>query len=238
MNQDIEKNLELPKSTGSAPDGPRVDPIASADKNTPQSPMVEPGAQSAGANPMAEEDPTISGITLEDYAAAEQITLADAWREIKAGKLLSRSFHGRIYVYPDGIAPEPQLHTADVADLPPLPDRPEGAMAKDLQGAELSLERVDAGQNPEMALLLDHLSLAKEENREILKLTQDSLSKVTGLTDDLVKLKDQVIEAKDVQIEAYRKELDSCRKELARLAQEKEDLEMLARTYTELTKDS
>jgi hypothetical protein len=116
---------------------------------------------------------------------------------------------------------EPATH-ADAA-------RP-GATAAGGPYLALSGERA---HNPEMALLLDHLSLAKEENREILRMTQESIRKVTELTDTIVEMKDSVIEAREAQIMALREQLGEREKQIKSLLQQKEDLEMLARTIAE-----
>jgi hypothetical protein len=87
--------------------------------------------------------------------------------------------------------------------------------------------------HPEIALLLDHLSLAKEENREIIKLTQDALTRVSTMTDTMIKMKDQLIGAKDEQLMSMKEILALRDSEIRKLKQEREDLEMLARTLAE-----
>ena len=87
--------------------------------------------------------------------------------------------------------------------------------------------------HPEIALLLDHLSLAKEENREIIKLTQDALTRVSTMTDTMIKMKDQLIGAKDEQLMSMKDILAHRDIEIRKLKQEREDLEMLARTLAE-----
>ena len=137
-------------------------------------------------------------------------------------------------------------HESRAADLPlpPLPDEAapaqpgparSGAAAgspDDKTGTFLTLTG-DRAHSPEMALLLDHLSLAKEENREILRLTQDSIRKVTELTDSIVEMKDALIEAKQTQILTLKEQLDAKDREIRKLLQQREDLEMLARTMAE-----
>lgn len=113
-------------------------------------------------------------------------------------------------------------------DLPPPPDARRGAYPA-ASGGFLALTGERAG-SPELALLLDHLSLAKEENREILKMTQESIRKVSELSDTIVEMKDAVIEAKDAQINALREQLQMRDRALKELRQHNEDLEMLTRT--------
>lgn len=125
----------------------------------------------------------------------------------------------------------PDADRGALSSLPPLPgpaDERPGASS----GGFLALSG-ERAHSPEMALLLDHLSLAKEENREILRLTQHSIQKVTELTDKIVEMKDTVIEAKDAQILALMQQLESKDQRIKKLSQQNEDLEMLARTMAE-----
>lgn len=88
----------------------------------------------------------------------------------------------------------------------------------------------DRSAHPEVALLLDHLSLAKEENREILRLTQDAMQRVSNMTDQLVKLKDELLSTKDQQLTQMHEIVKAREAEILRLKRQNEDLETLART--------
>lgn len=89
-----------------------------------------------------------------------------------------------------------------------------------------------ANSSTELALLIDHLSLSKDENREILRLAQDSIRKITELSDTLVAMKDAVIEAKTTQIASLKELLALRDKEIKTLQRSNEDLETLARTVS------
>ena len=91
----------------------------------------------------------------------------------------------------------------------------------------------DHSRNHEVALLLDHLSLAKEENREILRLTQDSMGRLTQMTDAMLQMKDDVISAREAQLTDMRERLDAQTHELRRALREKEDLETLSRALSQ-----
>jgi chromosome segregation ATPase len=80
----------------------------------------------------------------------------------------------------------------------------------------------------EMALFIDHLSLAKEENKDILRLTQDSINRITQLSESVISLKDELLKARDTEIQALKKRLQSKNLTIRRLRQELEDLSMLA----------
>lgn len=181
--------------------------------------------------------PDDEGLALEEYAEKYLLSESEVWRRIRRGELLGRTQHGRLLIYP------PASMAATLADLPPLPNSVQptrAGAAHDQAGGFLTLSGERSG-NPELALLLDHLSLAKEENREILRLTQDSLRQVSQMADQLVQMKDAVITAKDHELEAlkqqrdleqaaWRDQLAARDREIARLQQHSEDLEMLARS--------
>lgn len=141
--------------------------------------------------------------------------------------------------------PQPEIPKHSF-DLPPIPPGLESQDSEHKPGASMVSSEVQENQaggfltlsgertnSPEIALLLDHLSLAKEENREILKMTQESIKKVTKLSDSLIEMKDSVIEAKDDQIQALKEKISGSNKEISKLKQENEDLEMLAKTLSD-----
>ncbi len=204
----------------------------------PSSPSPTTGAETAApasaAGPDAED-----GLPLEEFARKAGLAEAEVWKRLRRGELVGRTERGRLFVYATGAAAESAQATFGSwlekagTELPPLPGT-NGATAAggDKEGGFLSLAGERTGA-PELALLLDHLSLAKEENREILRLTQESIRKVTELTDKIVVMKDQVIDAKEAQIMALQQQLAAKGEELRRTAQANEDLEMLARTMAE-----
>ena len=76
-------------------------------------------------------------------------------------------------------------------------------------------------------LLIDHLSLAKEENREILRLTQDAMSRLTHMTDVMLDMKDALIASKEEQMSILKLRLSEQSADLTRALKENEDLETL-----------
>jgi hypothetical protein len=89
-----------------------------------------------------------------------------------------------------------------------------------------------AAQTPEVALLIDHLSLAKEENREILNFAQQSLAQVREITSQIVSSKDELLRLREEKIQLLEEKLARNLHELKKLSQEKEDLEMLTMELT------
>lgn len=166
------------------------------------------------------QDPTpdaeFAGEELHDFATARGLTEQDVWARIRNGDLIGRSFGGKLYVH------EP--HGVEGMDaLPPLP------MDEDEEDRTLV---ASVPQATEVALLLDHLSLSKEENREILRLSQDSIARVTQMADTIVAMKDELLKARDEQIDGLRDKLKSREGEISRLKQELEDMKMLAATLS------
>ena len=273
-------------------DKSRKDPsIGSPSTEQRTSPMT--GAFTHGQDPR-----DMGGVTIQEYSRSQKIPEPEAWRQLRRGELVGRTFEGRLYVFTDVqetlpeniesqlspainelIADEPQevllsdtleqhdfptheesktLQELDMekpmagtddlvhatlsskfsaSSLPPLPGSESDALRdndRTFHGASSSPQVLPATTervtNTELALLLDHLSLAKEENREILKMTQESIRKVTELTDTIVEMKDTVIDAKETQIMFLKDQLETREKEIRKLMQQKEDLEILAQT--------
>ncbi len=182
----------------------------------------------------------IDGLELSDAARVLCVSIDELWRRIKNGALVARTVLGKVYVYTD----LPQM-SADV----PLPPPPSVMETRDhavtfhrevLQPQlndpnQLALIRSGASDlmevsgNNDLALLIDHLSLAKEENREILRLTQDSMARLTQMTDSILEMKDSIITAKEEQLAIMKERLTEQAKELSHALKEKENLETLVR---------
>ncbi|MEZ4743941.1 MAG: hypothetical protein R3B45_16090 [Bdellovibrionota bacterium] len=115
-----------------------------------------------------------------------------------------------------------------------LPELPLMTQNKELnnQIPKGSFAPLTSNEHPELALLLDHLSLAKEENKEIIKLTQDTINKITEMSESIVSMKNEVIAAKSQQILTLKEQLELQGQEIRKLQQEKEDLEMLANSIS------
>ena len=85
----------------------------------------------------------------------------------------------------------------------------------------------------EIALLLDHLSLAKEENKDILKLTQEAISQITSMTTSMLSLKEELLTAKEDQLKIYKQQMNEKELQLNKLKQEVEDLKMLTKLLSQ-----
>jgi hypothetical protein len=183
------------------------------------------------------DDLDIDGLDLD--AAAEELGIGvdDVWRRIRNGQLLARTQSGRVYVYTH--PPVDEQHSDSVKGLPPLPHTE--------QATEVVLTRMEEALTPrdseahisslavsvaDLTTIINHLSLSKEENREIIRLTSDSMNRLTQMTDAVIKMKDDVINAREEQVESLRSELDLRDHELRRLTREKENLETVARFLT------
>jgi hypothetical protein len=198
---------------------------------------------------------SLDGLTIEEYAHRQRLATDEVWNRLRRGQLVGRTSRGKVLVYESigaaAIATPAVSASARQApgygslanatsegDLPPLefgatanaPAHSGGSADPSQSLSMIALETAGLPQSTELALLLDHLSLAKEENREILRLTQDTLTKLSSMTDAVVQMKDEVIKSKDTQLAALRDALEEKDRSMARLLQEKEDLEILNRT--------
>lgn len=180
-------------------------------------------------------DSEIDGLELTDAARLMGITVEDLWRQVRNGKLIARTERGRVLVYTE-VTP-----AMSVDGLPPLPDQSQNAQspfnARATQPAAITaadpaihtamVASRDVAERQEIALLIDHLSLAKEENREILRLTTESMTRLTEMTDKMLEMKDSIISSKEEQMQMLKQRLADQTRELRDALQAKEDLETL-----------
>ncbi len=214
-------------------------------------PVVDDEQPKAGASAAGPESAS-DGLSIENYAAKTDLSEAEVWRMLRRGEVIGRTQQGHLLVFGAGTnAPDPEPVTLpeapeaklppgptpnatidDLTFLPPLPSE-DGRVTLARSGASagefltLSGERASS---PELALLLDHLSLAKEENREILRMAQDSIKKVSEMSDAMLEMKDRVIDARESELLALKEQLARRDGEMKKLRQQNEDLEMLANT--------
>ncbi|MEY4630465.1 MAG: hypothetical protein RIQ81_585, partial [Pseudomonadota bacterium] len=186
----------------------------------------------------------LDGLTIDAYASRQGISTEQVWEKLRRGQLVGRTSRGQVLVY-ESIgaaalavpAANQSTRASQDGDLPPLEFGGVAGRDGGQDHHQQSLMTVDGAgamsNSTELALLLDHLSLAKEENREILRLTQDTLTKLSAMTDAVVQMKDEVIKSKDVQLADLQRALTEKEQNIAKLRQEKEDLEMLNRTLGE-----
>lgn len=179
-------------------------------------------------------DSEIDGLELTDAARLMGITVDDLWRQVRNGKLIARTERGRVLVYTEATP------AMSIDGLPPLPDQNQNAQTtlNDRTSEHVAvtadpaihtamITSRDAAERQEIALLIDHLSLAKEENREILRLTTESMTRLTEMTDKMLEMKDSIISSKEEQMQMLKQRLADQTRELREALQAKEDLETL-----------
>ena len=108
-------------------------------------------------------------------------------------------------------------------------------LATNEASTETGLQVLDESAS-EIAMLLEHLALAKQQNLEILKMTQDSIAQIKAMSEEVVAAKNETLAEKESVISHQSKELnelqnklESERIEKARLRQELEDMQMLTK---------
>lgn len=180
------------------------------------------------------DDDDIDGMELSKAARHLGVSIDEIWRRVRNGKLVARTNRGQVMVYTDAST------VVTMEGLPPLPNSnvPEwtksasnrdDSKSVDTEYNQISVlgERVSSSDRQEVALLIDHLSLAKEENREILRLTHESMSRLSEMTDKMLDMKDSIISSKDEQMQILKQRLAEQTEQLRQVLREKEDLETL-----------
>ncbi len=182
-------------------------------------------------------DVEIDGMEINEAAHALGVGVDDIWRRIRNGQVIARTNLGRVFVYSDAEKYRTAVDFIQLESLPPLPkfDSEELLIESDLTVTEIyPTERSIAEVSIESArfdlsAIVQHLNLAKEENREIIKFTNDSMSRLTQMTDELLKMKDEVIHAREEQVADLSQQVEQSSAELRRLVKENENLATIAK---------
>lgn len=180
-------------------------------------------------------DDDIDGLEMSQAAIALGISVDEVWRRVRNGLILARTFQGKVLVYTDlNVATTQEELT--LPPVPPLSRVTENAKENNFRDVPTEVYSVNhlstnliARPNQEIALMIDHLSLAKEENREILRLTQDSMARLTYMTDAMLDMKNSIIASKEEQMSILKQRLEEQAADLLRVLKEKEDFETLAK---------
>ncbi len=195
-------------------------------------------ADASSASPTAEFSEDIRGVEIAEYAARHELSEGEVWDRIRVGTLVARSEKGRIFVYdktPELVATPPveaqvmedhSLAASPSMHLPPLPYHGGG-------GSTTTSLTITHQQPSDLSLLMDHLNLAKEENREILQLTQESMNHLTRLTESIILSKDEIIRMKQAELHKMETALLDAERKCLHLAQEVEDLKILTKALGE-----
>lgn len=194
-------------------------------KNKEKNPVSIKKDNRPGASQFPENNPT-GGMEISLYAKHHNTHEGEVWRKIRSGELIAKPYKNKLYIYSEtnnGIlldSKEP-LFTIDKSSTPSapiidedllqeesLPELPE--FKESLTGASKSLinTNTSSSESQQIALLLDHLSLAKEENREVLQLAKETVEKVTKMSEEIVSMKDSIIESHKEHIEIEKKKVE------------------------------
>jgi hypothetical protein len=191
-------------------------------------------------------------MTIDQASIAMDIGIDELWSKVKSGQLLARTLAGEVRIYSSI-----EKSNDDIAKIANLPKPPlKKIQSKKIQSKEIlspeiqfdptvivatmthSNEDHHASSNSskgELAAIVHHLNLAKEENREILKLTSESMSRLTQMTDAVINMKDELIVAREAQLQELQSELKAQDEQIRNLLREKENLETLAQNLSQLT---
>ncbi len=194
--------------------------------------------------------PANDELDIDQYAHAHSISKAEVWNLIKQGKLVGRQVRGKILIQTEGIRAEEFENIEKNSNYPAeISIASYGQSTPSMQTIRLPELKLSGDQPTELALLLDHLSLIKDENREILRMAQESISKISEMAEQVVLAKDDVIRERDQrlkeqslrldlqsdQIELLKHKLTGQESDILDLKRNVEDLETLTRTLSSET---
>jgi hypothetical protein len=218
------------------------------------------------ANPTFQIPPR-QGIDISSYCEQNHSSKSEIWQKVRRGELLAKHSGGMLWIIDPSLPTEPELEfdeSAIESDHKTLPSgstnstKSEGSVGFDSGLPPIpsgTAQNESSSGNPresvELALLIDHLSLAKDENREILKMAQESLERISSMAERVVSTKEQLIKEKEVrlneqsdmlstqreQIELLKVRLQSQEQDMLKLRREVENLEILSRSLTDVSND-
>jgi hypothetical protein len=139
-------------------------------------------------------------VTIEEYAATHEKTNDQVWRMIRSGELPASYSQGKLMIADPNneLALEALEGTWNTRNLPVVRS---GASTSDSTGATLpNTSDIANFANNELALLIDHLSLAKDENREVLKVAQDSIQRISEIAEKLASSKDRLLSERESRL--------------------------------------
>lgn|GEM_PF-1884887 len=207
--------------------------------------------QEAPAQVVAETQAAPSDeMDIDQYASDHAMSKSEVWNLIKQGKLVGRQVRGKILIQTEGISAEDlEKIEENNADRAHVSIAPYGQSTPSLQAVRLPELKFAGDQPTELALLLDHLSLIKDENREILRMAQESISKISEMAEQVVLAKDETIRERDQrmkeqslrldlqsdQIELLKHKISGQESDILDLKRNIEDLETLTRTLSSET---
>ena len=117
-------------------------------------------------------------------------------------------------------------------DLPPIPVKIKNDFREPIFETRVL---TNSPASNEIALLLDHLSLAKEENREILKLTNAAMAQIKSSNEMVISTKDELIHLLTEKIEKLNLYKFNLENELKKTHGRNEDLQILVNTMVSTT---
>lgn len=204
-----------------------------------------------------DDDVEIMGLDINEYSNKYNISPQQVWKDIKTGKLVARSERGKIFVYGNSI-PEYNNDTNIIQtnnhvnthnnvqnfmytsendiqrlNLPPLNN-----LFTDFNTSITT--QTNSKNNNTMSLPIkiftEHLNLAKDQQKNLIQLTQNYINTLTQMTEKIISLKDQHINEQSQKINLQQKEneqlqstITQLEKENSILKQKIEDLEILTK---------
>jgi len=212
-------------------------------------PSIEDPISEDSSTASNENDDDLHGIEFKEYANRRGLHTSEVWRLIRDGQLIARTENGFVYVY--GIDKKSNaLSTKTIVDIAKetsMADSSAEIETTSSDDASQSLpEILDVSRSTEVDYLIECLQNLQSENKDILKLSKDSISQITDISKQTIQAKDEIISHKDSllennqsslevqaqQLKKLKTKLTKQENDLNKLKQDNEDLEMLNQTLS------
>ena len=162
-----------------------------------------------------------------EYAEQMQISQAQIWDRVRQGKISARVVEGEVMIQSEKNRKKSNNNKKE-KNRPGASSQwnpPEIAM--DSLPPIQETTQLEPDQGSELALLIDHLSIAREECKESLSLARKTVESVKSMSEQLLAAKDQTIESLRHDLKDFEEDKHKLEKQLAEKLREIEDLKML-----------
>lgn len=164
-------------------------------------------------------------IPLERFAAERSVPRELVWSQIQAGRLRARVKAGVVYIM------------QQIDENKPLEIEPtETPLAQPEPVVQTQLAPTVSGV--ELKALLEHLTAAKAEQRELAQLTRTTIEQIRFMSQELVSFKDRMLSEKEEKISHLEKQITRLEDEAKALRRAHEDLETLARAFEKASEEN
>lgn len=197
----------------------KIQPTARLELDIPVRSITESKTSFSQTVAVAAEDG--EAIPLERFAAERSVPRELVWSQIQAGRLRARVKNGVVYIMQQVNEDAPieiESPLEPVATIEPIrsPDH---------------LSSVD------LKALLEHLTAAKAEQKELAQLTRTTIEQIRFMSSELVAFKDRLLTEKEAKISQLEDQVAQLEKETRALRRSQEDMETLIDAFESSASD-